>query len=199
MPPPVTAPPDDLLGDWAGAAPRGAALELGAGRGETAHWLGNLGFTVDALESDPESFGQLLASLEGTACRAVLADVRSHPLPRRHYSLVTALAFFHFFHPEELGLLSRRITRTLAPGGLLIASVFTIDDPGMAARREAGETMVAPATFLLSGGGLIHYFAPGELAHLFRGLQVLEYDEARRLDADGGLRAGASLVGRKPA
>jgi hypothetical protein len=86
----------------------------------------------------------------------------------------------------------------LAPGGLLIASVFTIDDPGMAARREAGEMTVAPATFRLSGGGLIHYFAPGELARLFGCLQVLEYDEARRLDTDGDLRAGASLVARKP-
>jgi SAM-dependent methyltransferase len=199
MPSSVTTPPDDLLAEWAEAAPRGPALELGAGRGETARWLGTLGFTVDAIESDPESFAQLATSLEGTTGRAVLADIRSHPLPRQRYGLVTALAFFHFFHPEELVLLSRRITRTLAPGGFLIASVFTTDDPGLAERRASGETMIAPATFHLSGrGGVIHYFGPGEFARLFRSLQTVEYDEARRLGPDGRLRAGASLVARRP-
>jgi SAM-dependent methyltransferase len=199
MPSPVTTPPDDLLGHWAGAAPRGAALELGAGTGETARWLGTLGFTVDAIESDRQAFGDLAIGLDGTLGRAILADIRCHPLPRQRYSLVTALAFLHFFHPEELVVLSRRVTRTLAPGGLLIASVFTTDDPGFTARREAGETMIAPATFRLSGrGGVIHYFESGELARLFRSLQLLEYDEARRLDPDGGLRAGASLIARKP-
>jgi SAM-dependent methyltransferase len=191
--------PDDLLAEWAGAAPPGWALDLGAGSGETAAWLGQKGFAVDTVESDPEAFGRLAAATIGNPGRAFLADIRRHPLPRQRYSLVTALAFLHFFHPDDLGLLSRRISRALAPGGILIASVFTTDDPGMAARLGAGEPMLAPATFRFSTHeGVIHFFGPGELAGLFRDLKLLDYEESRRLDVDGGLRAGASIVARKP-
>ncbi len=191
-------PPDELLASYASTAPPGRALDLGAGRGETALWLVRHGFTVDAVESDPPALRVLAARLAGTAACARFIDIRRYPLARRAYSLVTALAFLHFFHSEELPLLARRLLRCLAPGGILLASVLTTDDPGLEARRARGVSEVAPATFRLDDGrGLIHYFARGELGDLFHGLQVLHYEEARRLGPAGELRAGATLAARK--
>lgn len=190
--------PDELLESWAHLARIGRALDLGAGTGESALWLLGQGFTVDAIESEPAAYRALAASLAGTAGHAILSDIRRHPLARNTYSLVSALAFLHFFHPDELLLLARRLTRALAPGGILLASVFTTDDPALEARRAAGEPEVAPATFPLADGrGLVHYFAPRELSALFSDLQALEYAEARRLGPLGDLHAGASLVARK--
>jgi SAM-dependent methyltransferase len=192
-------PPDDLIAAWAPRTSQGAALDLGAGDGEVSRWLLQEGFSVDAVESDPARFAHLERSLASSRARLVARDIRRHPLPARYYSLVTALAFLHFFHPDELALLARRIVRALAPGGILLASVFTTDDPGFEARRETGEEETAPATFRLTPeGGLIHYFAPGELGRLFQRLEILEADEGRRLSPTG-LRSGATLVARKEA
>jgi len=194
-------PPDELLASWVPAAATGRALDLGAGEGEASLWLARQGFTVEAVESDPSAYRVLAARLAGTNSRALFADIRHHPLARNTYSLVSALAFLHFFHPDDLGLLGRRLTRALAPGGLLLATVFTTDDPSLEARLESGEREAAPATYRLGGErGWIHYFAPGELAGLFPGLQILEVEEARRLDptAPESFRAGASLVAAKP-
>ena len=46
---------------------------------------------------------------------------------------------------------------------------------------------------------MIHYFEPGELARVFTELEVLEYEEYRRIDpgSEEGYRAGATFVGRK--
>lgn len=190
-------PPDDLLAAWAPGASRGFALDLGAGDGEVSRWLLQEGFSVDAVESDPVRFALLKRALASNRARLMAADIRRHPLRARHYSLVTALAFLHFFHPDELGLLARRIVRALAPGGILLASAFTTDDPGFEARRERREEEIAPGTFRLAPeGGLIHYFAPGELGGLFLELKTLESDEGRRLSPTG-LRSGATLVARK--
>jgi len=192
-------PPDDLLAAWAPQAARGFALDLGAGDGEVSRWLLQEGFSVDAVESDPARFARLEKALTSSRARRVEADIRRLPLRARRYSLVTALAFLHFFHPDELGLLARRIVRALAPGGILLASAFTTDDPGFEARRETGEEEIAPATFRLTPeGGVIHYFGPGELGRLFPELEILESEEGRRL-LPTGLRAGATLVARKNA
>lgn len=190
--------PDELLDKWAREAPPNRALDLGAGSGEATLWLARRGFAVEAIETDTSASPALTMTLQESNIRAVPADIRRYPLARDAYSLISALAFLHFFHPDELRLLARRLTRALAPGGILLASVFTTDDPGLEARRASGETEVAPATFPLAGRrGYLHYFAPGELRLLFSGLQVLEYVEARRLGPTGDLRAGASLVARK--
>ena len=181
-------------------APPGRALDLGAGAGAVSLWLLQQGYSVDAVESDPSKYAELDRTLTKTAARAVFVDIRRYPLPRRRYSLVTALAFLHFFHPDEIRLLALRIMRTLAPGGFLLASAFTTDDPGFHALRETGQNEIAPATFRLPDRrGLIHYFAPGEFARLFRGLQILEAEEERRLDPEhpAGMRAGVNLVARK--
>jgi SAM-dependent methyltransferase len=191
-------PPDELLGKWARQAPPGRALDLGAGSGEAALWLTRHGFTVEAIESDASASRALAATLSKSNARAVLADIRRHPLARSAYSLISALAFLHFFHPDELRLLARRLTRALAPGGILLASVFTTDDPSLEARREMAEPEIAPATFdLARRNAVIHYFAPGELARLFPDLETLHSEEARRVSPGGDLHAGASFAARK--
>jgi SAM-dependent methyltransferase len=191
-------PPDELLGQWARKAPPGRALDLGAGSGEAALWLAGQGFAVEAIEAEARAYRELRSALHESRAGAVFADIRRHPLARNAYSLISALAFLHFFHPDELRLLARRLTRALAPGGILLASVFTTDDPSYEARREIGQPEIAPATFdLAHRNGVIHYFAPGELARLFPDLETLHYEEARRVDPAGDIHAGASLVARK--
>lgn len=180
--------------------PDGPALDLGAGGGELALWLGGCGFTVDAVERDESAYERLAAASAGTTVRPHLADLLSFPMPAQFYALIAAQAVLHFLRPTQLWPLADSLIDALVPGGVLVAEVLTTDDPGYEALRRSGARELEPNTFEAHDPiGVIHYFAPGELRRTFAALEILEYDQSRRLDLESepAFRAGATLVGRK--
>lgn len=186
--------PTDLLARWTAEAPAGRALDLGAGFAESARWLAAQGFRVEAVDQRP------IPAAAGVT--AHLADLRSFPLGSQRYALINAAAVLHFLRPSELPTLAERLQTALVPGGVLLAEVFTTDDPGLHACRQAGLQAVERDTYLFADEAfLIHYFAPGELRHLFPRLELLAYEEYRQADPDdpAGYRAGAALAARRPA
>jgi SAM-dependent methyltransferase len=192
--------PSELLEAWIDQAPVGHALVLGASEGGTARWLAARGFRVDAVEKDELACDRMRRVCQGSDVQVFGMDLINYPLPKERYSLVIALAVLHFLLPTDLWQLSDRLTESLIKGGILIAEVFTTDDPGYDALIEASIPQVQPNTFPLPAPiHLIHYFEPGELARLFRRLTILLHEEARRTDwvDREGLRAGASLVARR--
>ena len=80
------------------------------------------------------------------------------------------------------------MTASLAPGGMLFAAVLTVDDPGCSDQNPDSKTAVQ------------HYFERGELSRLFASLEVLFYEESRRIAPESayGFRSGATLVARRP-
>jgi trans-aconitate methyltransferase len=177
------------------------ALDLGAGEGETALWLAEQGFIVDAVERDPLVFQRLQKACVGLDVVPHMADLNEFPLPPKTYNLIVAQAVLHFLRPTQLWPLADRLVEALVPGGLLTAEVFTTDDPGYTSLHESNTLEIEPNTFEAPPPiGLIHYFAPGELLRTFTPLDVLEYDESRQADqrAEDGFRAGAYLLARRP-
>ena len=69
---------------------------------------------------------------------------------------------------------------------MITVAVFTRDDPSFQEATQYAHERVE------------HYFAPGELRHLFLPLDVLYYDESRRTAPDStyGYRSGATLIAR---
>ncbi len=194
-------PPSELLERWAPQAPLGPALDLGAGQGEAARWLAAQGFEVDAVESDPLRFRRLAAGTADGRLHAYLLDLQDFVIQPERYTLILASAVLHFLRPSQLWPLADRLQAGLARGGLLLVEVFTTDDPGCASRRAEGAPEIEPNTFLVPDPvGVIHYFEPGELLRLFPALEVLAYEESRRLDprAPEGYRSGAQLAARRP-
>jgi SAM-dependent methyltransferase len=190
----------DLLNEWIDRIPLGRALDLGAGEGETAYWLASRGFTVDAIEKDPRVFAQLSASVAGTGIQPHLADLTEFQLPHESYHLIIAQATLHFLRPTDLWSLADRISQALTLGGFFIAEVFTIDDPGYSALQDSGVRQIEPNTFLAPEPiGIIHYFEPGELRSVFAALEVVVYEESRRLDQTSvdGYRGGATLLAKR--
>ncbi len=192
--------PNDLLERWITSAPLGRALDLGAGDGAAAAWLADRGYAVDAVDRSPEAAAALQRQAVGRTIHVHRDDLRSLSLQAHSYAVIHAAAVLHFLRPTELWTLVEPLIGSLAPEGLLLAEVFTTDDPGFEALRSAGAEEVEPNTFLAPDPiGLIHYFEPGELRRVFAGLKILEYEEYRLLDPspEAGYRAGASLVGRR--
>ena len=89
----------------------------------------------------------------------------------------------------------------LQPGGVLIASVFTVDEPGYEMLQEERAPLVAERTFFVSDiDSTLHFFDFGELRSLFHDLEILHYAEERHIDRSRGYscyHAGAFLVARR--
>src|SRR3989304_7312818 len=94
--------PRQALLDWIDHAPLGHALDLGAGEGETARWLVERGFTVEAIERNELAFGRLVQRSRGLAVRPYNLDLADFHPPPHTYSLVVASAVLHFLRPTDL-------------------------------------------------------------------------------------------------
>jgi len=192
--------PHEALERWWGKIPTGTALDLGAGEGDNACWLAEHGFIVDAVEIDTRLTMLLARRCGNLPIRICSSSITLFDIAENAYSLIVASAILHFLRPTELWPLADRMHLGLIPGGFLIAEVFTTDDPGYAVLRDTDTKQIEPNTFWLDGQkGVIHYFAPDELRRVFHGLDVLEYEESRRIAADPavGYTSGALLVARR--
>jgi cyclopropane fatty-acyl-phospholipid synthase-like methyltransferase len=172
---------------WHDHLTSGKALDIGAGNGETSLWLANHGFSVDALEPNPQQASTLRARGASFPIQLHQVDVLEFNILSEHYDLIIASAVLHFIDAELLPLLSQRLIRGLRPGGMLFAAAFTVDDPS------------APEHQMECPERVRHYFKPGELRHLFQPLDMLYYDESRRAAPEStyGYRAGATLIARR--
>lgn len=185
--------------EWMPTPSGGRALDLGAGDGRLSLWLAEAGFEVDAVERNAARFAALQARSAGRRLHPIQADVGSFPLEANSYRLILAASIFHFLHPESFQLLAADLVVALQPAGVLMAEAFTTDDPGYEARLADGPP-VNGHCFRDPREGWIRFFAPGELQAAFGGLQVLHYEESRRIDPDrpAGYYAAATLVARLP-
>lgn len=196
----ISDAPYELLDRWIENVEIARSLDIGAGEGEVAIWLAGNGFAVDVVERDPSSFNRLVEATSGTSIRCFQTDIREFQFEPEAYSLVTSFAALHFLRPTELWAIADPLVESLTSGGVIICEVFTTDDPGFNALKRSGLEMIEPNTFRLpSTQKLIHYFEPGELARVFSALEVIEFEEYRRIDPESemGYRAGAAFVGRK--
>lgn len=195
--------PDELLEEFIDVIPLGRALDLGMGDGHNAVWLAGRGFRVVGVDLSPAAVdaAQRLAAERGVALETHVADIREFKIEPDCYALVLASAALHFLRPQGIRELAGRIKAGLRPGGVVVAHVFTVDDPGYAALQEEGTPLVAERTFFVPEiEGLLHYFASGELRSLFEGLEIVYYAEERHLDSSGDeahYHAGAFLVARR--
>lgn len=146
-PPLFGAHPDAKLLDLArslGAPADVPILDVGAGTGRNTIPLAKEGFPTDAVELAPS----LAAILRDDLAKQGLTDVRVFEanildseleLPSKRYRLVVlAEVVSHFRSASELRQLFEAASKVLAPGGLLLFSVFLSSDgykPDMAARQ----------------------------------------------------------------
>ena len=165
----------------------GLVLDLASGRGRHARAIAEAGFSVVALDRNPDSLRELASETSdvvsrgegrGRAARVAClrADLEGEVLPPLRSGTFAAILVFRYLHRP----LMPWIEQALVPGGLLLYETFTKDqrELGWGPRRDA---------FLLEAG---------ELPALFPGLDVESYVEG--LSEDAQPAQTGRLVARRP-
>ena len=171
--------PSPLVARWASGLPAAdaSALDVACGAGRNALWLAAAGFRVDAVDIADVGLGEVhrLAAASGldVACHCLDLD-EGLPAALDGYDLIIVI---RYLNRSLLPLLPER----LRPGGLLVCEVHLATDVDV----------IGPTSQAFRA-------APGELAGLLTGLQVLASEETVTEDPDGRPVALARLVGRRP-
>jgi dihydroneopterin aldolase len=107
---------------------KGKILDIAAGRGRNALYLGGLGFAVDAVDRNEQSLEELAAvarqrNLTHVTTRAVDLETDSNPLSWANESYDAVIVFYYLHRP-----LFPHLLHAVRPGGMLIYETFLIDN-----------------------------------------------------------------------
>lgn len=106
---------------------QGRALDLGCGTGRSALWLVSHGYTVDAIDRDPESL-QIARQRIGDIPTIRLVESNFADFELSSYDLALSL-FSVFFQPQkDFDALWPRLVEAISPGGLFAGQLIGPDD-----------------------------------------------------------------------
>jgi cyclopropane fatty-acyl-phospholipid synthase-like methyltransferase len=185
--------------------PEFPVLDIGMGQGRNALWLADRGFCVDGIEPSvvaQETVCEMVAEA-GLSVHAYPCGFEEFEAQAEGYGTVLALGLVPLLSPRGLEVFRERVDRWLIPGGVLLITAFTVDDPayGQIARRWS---RVGTHSFIDAGGHRRSYLESGEILRIFEDFQVLHHEEGlgpEHRHGEGPLHrhAIAQAVLRRPA
>lgn len=136
--------PSSWLVDNAGLLPRGGrVLDVPCGKGRHALWLARHGFSVHAIDRNPDA----VQHLRDAGIDAAVMDLETDPVPELPGNFDAVVAFNYLHRP-----LMRAIKDAVKPGGHIFYETFTT--------RQAERGRPRNPAFLLKAGELIELMAP---------------------------------------
>jgi 2-polyprenyl-3-methyl-5-hydroxy-6-metoxy-1,4-benzoquinol methylase len=168
--------PSRCLREWLDRIPRGKALDIACGAGRNALFLAANGFDVDAVDIS----GVALARAREEAARAgvrvnwIERDLDDGLPVTGPYQLVIQLRYVN-------AAITRELASLLAPGGMFVCEQHLQTEAAVAGPQ-----------------GPQFRVAPGQLARLVPGLEIIDIAEGLQTDPDGQPVALSRLIARKP-
>lgn len=112
-------------------------LEIGPGNGRAVAYLLQAGFDVDIIEHRSEVIDPLLANLsraniDSSRLTIQKTDIADFQLPLGKYSFISISHVLHFFDLRDALAILHRLIDALAPKGLVLVRVHSVDNPSAA-------------------------------------------------------------------
>ena len=150
--------PSALLTEWLNGRSPGKAFDFASGTGRNALHLAEKGYDVTAIDISPSAIeaAERAAREKGLKINGIAADLDEYVFPGQYDLIVVS-----FFRVNENMALS--ITNALKKGGILLFE----------------NHMLSPSPTENESRKHRFHFKPGELRRLFRGLNILHYEELR--------------------
>jgi SAM-dependent methyltransferase len=160
-----------LVEKYIGHAKVGHAIDVACGTGRNAHYLADLGFTVDAVDISDYALNKVKKS---AMINKIDADLDKYNLTPNKYDLIV-----------NVNYLNRRLVSqmkdALKSGGILMFETF----------------IVAHGDFKMPTTNLDYLLRKNELLHSFIGLDVIYYEERIDTNLRGERVKVAAIVAKK--
>lgn len=159
------------------------ALDMGCSNGRNALYLSQLGFTVTAVDNNPNALGMLQSIIEQEGISNItpeLYDLNRAALDD-DYGFIACTVTLMFLDPAQVPAVIADMQAHTLPGGynLIVCAMDTAAHP-------------CPAPFPFT-------FSEGELSAAYSGWELIKYNEDLGTMHNGAQLQFATLLARKPA
>ena len=176
--------PSPLLEHFYNQAPKGAALDIGFGKGNDSIFLADKEFQVTAIDTKKDNIDDLVrvAKEKNLHISAELIDVRKFEFRPDTYEIITAMNSLFFLNGNEFKTIIENIKKSLKPGGIAIISSFTVND-SLFEKLERTANKIDTQTFQDDTGNSWFFLKEDELKNMFFDFEVLFYKEILAQDS----------------
>lgn len=159
----------------------GEVIDLGCGDGRDSLYLARNGLRVTAVDTSEVGLKKLMTFAEKNGIadliNTVCADVRYWTYPESKYELMIAVTIFDHLPREQVKPVFRRAAQSIIKGGIFLAKVHTIKDPGYTHTKQSSEL----------SDMIKYYFKPGELLEMSKTFyDIIHYEENESEDDTHG-------------
>ncbi|MFH1979216.1 MAG: class I SAM-dependent methyltransferase, partial [Patescibacteria group bacterium] len=111
--------PSPLLEHFYNQVPKGAALDIGFGRGNDSIFLASKGFGVTAIDTKKNNTDDLIriAKENNLSVKAEMIDVRKFEFRQDAYEIIVAMNSLFFLSGNEFKTIIQNVKKSLKPGG----------------------------------------------------------------------------------
>lgn len=172
--------PAPLIQKFENQAPRGKALDIGAGQGNNALFLAQQGFSVTAVELRKELAEMIKKRAEDNQIRMEISnqDIKDFSIAENSYSFISAMNSLNFLSKKEFYGIIEKIKSGLISGGICAIALFTTEDP-LFEEIKSKTTLEEDGSFRNDAGKKWYFPKVNELKEIFeKDFTILFYIEA---------------------
>ena len=177
------------LKQFAPQAEDGTALDICIGGGRDALYLATIGYNVTVYDvlSEFSVRCNRIAEENSLNVKSYHKNLKEIDITPNSFDLITSAWILHSLKKSESGLLIDKMIKGLKPGGMIVISVFSENDPLF--RKESVETKhIEENTFFSKEkNSYVHYFSKEELLDLFKHLKLISLVDKLNLDTGHGM------------
>lgn len=177
--------PEEGLKEVVKYAPKGIALDIGAGEGRNSIFLAKNGFKVEAVDKIKEGLEkcQKFAKEYNLPIKIKIIDITKFNFKKNKYSLILSIATLDFLKFSEIQKITLKIEKNLKRNGIFYLVVFSTKDQFFKECKKKKLKMIEKNTFYLPQLKIFrHFFEKKELFNLLKNFEIIEIKEKKIKD-----------------